>query len=188
MTISTLPGLYRRVRRTRPCDLRIPLMICGLTATAALMLCQQCGFRFNSTASLPIGLYVVSKSATANLVAFCPPDPFSSLSAMRGYRNAGNCPDGNSPLLKPVIAKPGDVVIASARGLAVNGKLLLNTTPRERDSKGRPLPHVPFGSYVVSPGSVWVASTYHPLSFDSRYFGPIASTSIREHLKPVFVF
>jgi type IV secretory pathway protease TraF len=40
---------------------------------------------------------------------------------------------------------------------------------------------------VVSPGTIWVASTYHPRSFDSRYFGPIAVADIRARLAPLLV-
>jgi conjugative transfer signal peptidase TraF len=187
MKTSTLPGLFERLRQTRCCQIRTPLLIGSATATLAVVLCGQCGLRLNSTASLPIGLYVVSNASDANLAEFCPPEPFAQISVARDYRPSGNCPDGDSPLLKPVIAKPGDVVVTSARGITVNGRVLPNTAPRDRDSKGRSLPHYPFGTFPVIPGSVWVASTYHPLSFDSRYFGPIPSQSIRKRLKPFLV-
>jgi conjugative transfer signal peptidase TraF len=85
--------------------------------------------------------------------------------------------------LKPVVAKPGDVVELSARGISVNGALLSNTAPLSKDTKGRPLEPWPFGRYVVASGTVWVASSYHPRSFDSRYFGPISAAGIRERLK-----
>ena len=103
---------------------------------------------------------------------------------VRAYRTPGNCPDGANPLLKPIVARPGDVVVVSKSGLRVNGMLLKNSVPRSQDSKGRVLPHYPFGAYRVSAGTVWVASSYHPLSFDSRYFGPILITIVRHRLKP----
>ena len=62
--------------------------------------------------------------------------------------------------------------------------LLPNTAPLSKDTKGRPLEAWPFGRYVVAPGTVWVASSYHPRSFDSRYFGPISTAAIRHRLKP----
>jgi conjugative transfer signal peptidase TraF len=120
----------------------------------------------------------------ANLVEFCPPEPYSRISVLRQYRNPGNCPDGDSPLLKPIVAEPGDVVVASKSGLKVNGVLLKNTAPQAEDSKRRSLPHYPFGTYRVNAEMVWVASSYNPLSFDSRYFGPIAKSIIRHRLKP----
>ena len=157
----------------------------AFTSLATFGFCAWGGLRLNSTASLPLGLYHVSTAADANLVEFCPPEPYSRLSVVRQYRNPGNCPDGDSPLLKPIVAKPGDVVVLSKSGLQVNGVLLRNTAPRSQDSKARLLPHYPFGTYRVSSGTIWVASSYHPLSFDSRYFGPISSMIIRDRLKPL---
>jgi conjugative transfer signal peptidase TraF len=87
--------------------------------------------------------------------------------------------------MKPVVAIAGDTVEYSEFGIAVNGNLLRNSAPRSRDSKGRPLVHFPFGTYRVAADMVWVVSSYHPLSFDSRYFGPILAAAIRERLRPL---
>ena len=167
-----------------PCNRARPLMLCCAGLAGLYKLCFLAGLRFNATGSLPMGIYAVSTAATANLVEFCPPESCSRLSVVRGYRSPGNCPDGDDPLLKPVVAKPGDTVVFAESGLQVNGILLRNTAPRRWDSRGRPLWHYPFGTYRVSADSVWVASTYHPLSFDSRYFGPIPIRTIRNHLRP----
>jgi conjugative transfer signal peptidase TraF len=86
--------------------------------------------------------------------------------------------------MKPVIASAGDVVEVSERGIAVNGSMLPNTAPKTNDSQGRPMRPWPFGQYRVASGFVWVASSYNPWSFDSRYFGPIPGSLIRERLKP----
>lgn len=143
------------------------------------------GLRLNTSSSLPIGVYVVTSGNSSDLVEFCPVEPLAAFSIERGYRDRGSCPDGAAPLLKPVVARSGDAVEFSAAGIAVNGKLLRNTAPLAVDTKGRPLPHWPFGHYVVTPGTVWVASSYLSRSFDSRYFGPVPITSIREHLRPL---
>ena len=174
MMRASIAGLCNRAR---------PLMTCTATLAALFGLCSLTGLRINTTGSLPMGIYAMSTAPTADLVEFCPPAPFSRISAVREYRNPGNCPDGDDPLLKPVVAKEGDRVLFSGSGLEVNGILLRNTAPRAQDSRGRPLSHYPFGAYRVSADSVWVASTYHPLSFDSRYFGPIPISAIRNHLK-----
>jgi conjugative transfer signal peptidase TraF len=112
--------------------------------------------RINTSGSLPVGLYAVS--AQGDYVDFCPDD--HGLSAKRGYRGKGVCPDGAVPLLKPVVARPGDRVFLGPVGMEVNGKLLPRTAPLERDSEGRPLTHWPFGRYTVAPGTLWVASSY----------------------------
>jgi conjugative transfer signal peptidase TraF len=176
-----IPGRFKVPPLIR---LKAPALALALTSLAAFGLCAWGGLRLNSTGSLPLGLYRVSTAADANLVEFCPTEPYSRLSVVRQYRNPGNCPDGDSPLLKPIVALPGDTIVLSKSGLQVNGLLLRNTAPRSHDSAGRPLPHYPFGTYRVSPGTIWVASTYHPLSFDSRYFGPISTTIVRHRLKP----
>jgi len=160
----------------------------GVTAVAVLtgsfLVCGFVGVRFNFSPSLPVGMYVTTADEHANLVEFCPAEPSASLSITRGYRDPGNCPDGAAPLLKPVVASAGDVLELSARGVSVNGTLLANTAPLSKDSKGRPLGAWPFGRYCVVPGTVWVASSHHPRSFDSRYFGPISTAAIRHRLKP----
>ncbi len=141
--------------------------------------------RINISPSLPVGLYVTTSDTSSRLVEFCPPEPYARFAIVRGYREAGNCPDGAAPLLKPVIAEPGDVVEVSQRGLIVNGRVIPNTAAVPTDTKGRPLNSWPLGRYQVGAGTLWVASSYHPRSFDSRYFGPIAQTTIRDHLRPL---
>jgi conjugative transfer signal peptidase TraF len=170
---------------------RVRLQIAGRVAvTAAIIgiavfqLCGWLGIRFNLSPSLPAGVYVTTKTP-AGLIEFCPEEPYASFAIERGYRDEGTCPDGSMPLLKPIVAKAGDVVDVSARGIAVNGSLLRNSAPLRVDTKGRPLPAWRFGYYVVAPGTVWVASSYNPRSFDSRYFGPVPISAIRDYVRPL---
>ena len=162
---------------------RAILVAIGVTI-AVFQLSGVFGLRINTSPSLPMGLYIITADAGADLVEFCPMEPFATLSIVRGYRDPGACSDGAAPLLKPVIASAGDVVEVSARGISVNGALLPNTAPLTRDTKGRHLEAWPSGRYVVDPGTIWVASSYHPRSFDSRYFGPLCTAAIRYRLKP----
>jgi conjugative transfer signal peptidase TraF len=153
--------------------------ILGLALTAA-----RAGLRFNDSPSMPTGLYVkTSSDSDASLVVFCPAEPFAHLSVARGYRSRGNCPDGGDPLAKPIAARFGDIVELSATGMAVNSWLLPNTAPLAKDSGGRPLSHWPFGRYIVKQGTIWVASSYSPRSFDSRYFGPVKASQVRESVR-----
>jgi conjugative transfer signal peptidase TraF len=175
-------GLLDRLRDTRFKMIRRLSLVAVGVSVGAFQLCGLLGLRINTSPSLPMGLYITADS-DANLVEFCPVEPFATLAIVRGYRDSGICPDGAAPLMKPVVAKPGDVVELSARGISVNGALLSNTAPLSKDTKGRPLEPWPFGRYLVASGTVWVASSYHPRSFDSRYFGPISMAAIRERLK-----
>ncbi|MGJ5814852.1 conjugative transfer signal peptidase TraF [Paludibaculum fermentans] len=184
-TTMTRHGLWHRLRST---NLRIAARI-GVVALSicagSLALLGALGIRINASPSLPLGLYIVTSDLKASLVEFCPAEPYGSLAAARGYRTKGSCPDGATPLMKPVVARSGDRVQVSEQGLSVNGKLLPNTAPRGTDTMGRPMRQWPVGSYRVMPGTVWVASSHNPRSFDSRYFGPIAVSSIRGHLQPL---
>src|SRR5580704_1678784 len=166
---------FRKIRRA--------VLIAIGVAIAVFQLSGVFGLRINTSPSLPMGLYIITADAVADLVEFCPMEPFATLSIVRGYRDPGACSDGAAPLLKPVIASAGDVVEVSALGISVNGALLPNTAPLTRDTKGRHLEAWPSGRYVVDPGSIWVASSYHPRSFDSRYFGPLSIAAIRHRLK-----
>lgn len=183
-TMLTPTGLFNRLLATDV--LRAKQLMAGTAAffLALFVIPGRLGIRWNASPSLPIGIYIESSERSA-LVEFCPAEPAGSFAAARGYRDAGSCPDGATPLMKPVVARFGDTVEFSEDGVAVNRRLLPNTAPRNADTQGRPLRHFPFGRYVVEPGTVWVASTYNPRSFDSRYFGPIPESLIRAHLRPL---
>jgi len=158
------------------------LMLTPVLGTFALF--RVADLRMNTSVSLPVGIYMVSPKG--NLVEFCPGD--QGLSAGRHYRARGVCPDGAAPLLKPIAATPGDHIAVSSAGVAVNGSILPNTAPLSRDSEGPLLTHWPFGSYALRPGSLWVASSYSPRSYDSRYLGPVPEGSVRARLRPLMVW
>jgi conjugative transfer signal peptidase TraF len=164
--------------------------VCGLCLSVGLgvVLCvfrvfSLWGVRINTSPSLPVGVYLVADDDNGNLVEFCPAEPFAALALRRGYRDPGVCADGGAPLLKPVVARPGDLVQLSVLGISVNGLLLPNTAPLAKDTNGRTLQAWPAGRYRVAPGTIWVSSSYHARSFDSRYFGPIHLTAIRHRLR-----
>ncbi len=167
-------------RALRKLAVIVPIVFVGI-----FQICDVIGLRFNTSPSLPIGLYVTTSERRGNLVEFCPAEPFAAIAIARGYRDRGGCRDGAAPLLKPIVASVGDSVELSPRGIYVNGILRPNTAPLSKDSRGRPLTPWRFERYTVAEGTVWVASSYHPRSFDSRYFGPIEIAAIRNRLKPL---
>jgi conjugative transfer signal peptidase TraF len=147
------------------------------------------GIRPNFTSSLEPGLYIVGTGPAANLVEFCPVGEAAALSLSRAYRmRGGSCPDGSTPLMKPVVAVPGDDVEVAQDGIRVNGRLILNSAARFRDHRGRPLHPWPYGEYRVLPETLWVVSDFNPSSYDSRYFGPIRASLVRERLRPLWTF
>jgi conjugative transfer signal peptidase TraF len=166
----------------------------GALAIVAVFLWTGFGVVFNYTHSAPFGLYreqFDSETAIhepAPYVFFCPDRRWPSMLGEPNYRDPmRTCPDGFSPLIKPVVAWPGDLVSVSAEGISVNGRLLKNSAPINRDSKGKQLrPFVP-GEYRVGPKELWVVSSFSPRSFDSRYFGPIPLKSVHSWLRPLLV-
>jgi conjugative transfer signal peptidase TraF len=97
----------------------------------------------------------------------------------RGYLMRGSCPGGAEPVGKPVVASEGDVVDVTDAETRVNGKPLPHSFRHRIDSRGRDLPSVPEGTYVLRPGELWIASDEHPKSWDSRYYGPVHEAHVR---------
>src|SRR5260370_26745901 len=139
-------------RRAR---IRHALIYVFLLATIFLAFVATCalfGVRFNVSESLPGLIYIVTSDNSSPVVEFCPVGSFAELSKQRGYRRRVICPDGASPMLKPIVAHAGDTVEVSAHGIAVNGILLHNTVPRTTDSRGRTLTPWRFGQSALAPG------------------------------------
>jgi conjugative transfer signal peptidase TraF len=179
---------HSNIRRRSRRALRTTLFLCApfLVLYSAFRLF---GIRMNITSSLARGFYVISESPSANLVEFCPEGEVATISLERGYRTlGGTCPDGGSPLLKPVAAVSGDRVEVTNNGIRVNGKYIVNSAAHVKDYRGRPLKLWPAGEYIVPKGRVWVISDFNGWSFDSRYFGPIPSSLVRHRLRPLWTF
>jgi conjugative transfer signal peptidase TraF len=145
------------------------------------------GFRLNLSASIPPGLYRVTKDSIVrgSLVLVCLPSALSAFARSREYIGAGSCADGNEPIGKVVAAASGDTVDVTANGLFVNGDQFSNTRPLGSDSRGRGLPHMASGRYIAQTGQIWLVSSYSVRSFDSRYFGPVPVDRIVSSMRPV---
>lgn len=164
-----------------------PIIVLAALTLAALLVVHT-GLRFMLTPSLPLGIYrtVNGPPTRGAIVMACLPERVARLALERGYLWRGDCPGGVVPLGKVVLAVAGDTVTLSAEGISVNGRAVPNSRPHERDHQGRPLEHYPYGSHVLGPGELWLFSPYHPLSFDSRYFGPIPNNAVLSRLAPLW--
>ena len=161
---------------------------CGVAIWGAAKLAYLSGLRINHTPSLPIGVWSVSPLKAplqrGQIVSFCPPDRPIFHDALRtGILDHGRCRPGWEPMLKPVIAVPGDRVEVRTSGLIVNGR----TVP---DSARLTLamPVIAPGIHTLKQGEIWVASTTHPRSFDSRYFGSIPIDRVEGLAEPVLTW
>jgi conjugative transfer signal peptidase TraF len=148
--------------------------------------------RVNLSGSVPLGIYrvVAEVPHRGSTVLLCLPEPVALLAKNRGYlRLSGNCPGQVGPVGKPVLALPGDtIVVVRDLGLFVDGMLIPNSRPLVQDEAGRPLPRLREGAYPVSAGEMWVASKYSSRSFDSRYFGAVAASSVQSVIRPIWTF
>jgi conjugative transfer signal peptidase TraF len=164
----------------------------GLFA-ALILFAHSAGLRVNESPSLPIGIWRVSplnrELQKGDIVSFCPPDtpPFREARG-RGYVDGGLCEGGYEPLLKPIAAIEGDRVTRTDQGISINGRLIANSKSLGRDGSGRTLSSPGANNVIVATDEVWVVSSYNPLSFDSRYFGPVQISSIEGLARPLFVF
>jgi conjugative transfer signal peptidase TraF len=169
-------------------------MLCaaGAIVLATLGTTYQAGLRFNTTPSMPIGLWEIVPGHAfpkrGDIVTVCLPDDVTARLAMRrGYIARGACPDGAEPLVKPIAAAAGDVVTVSATGISVNATPISNSAPLARDEAGRALHSMPAGSYRLAPGELWLLSGHDNRSFDSRYFGAVPVVNVLGVARPIWV-
>jgi conjugative transfer signal peptidase TraF len=137
-------------------------------------------FIWNTTASTPVGLYVLSSDDdlhVGDLVSIIPPEPAASFLAEGGYLPR------NIPLLKHVLALQGQVVCRGDRTITVNG--LAVGEALERDSHGRLLP-VWQGCRRLAAGELFVMNRHVRESFDGRYFGPFPANSVVGRAMPLW--
>jgi conjugative transfer signal peptidase TraF len=135
---------------------------------------------WNASNSVPIGLYRVqatTRLAVTELVAVQPPDLLAAFLDLNGYLPIG------VPMLKRVLALPGQTVCRNGLKIAVDGVDVGEA--RARDGQNRPLP-VWHGCRVIADGDVFVMNWQSADSLDSRYFGPLPTSSVIGRAVPVW--
>ena len=180
------PSKY--LRRLSPARLFFGFTTLGFVLVAAA---SSVGLRFNLTTSLPVGLYRVTHDSTTiergAIVLYCLPPPMAAFANKRGYvPRGGQCSDGLAPIGKIVAAITGDTVVVRTDGITINGTLQSRSRALASDLKGRELPHVPAGQYVVQREYVWLLAPSER-SFDSRYLGPLLARDVLARVQPVWI-
>lgn len=135
---------------------------------------------WNASASVPIGLYAVhpaGKLQITELVIVRPPHALAQFLATRRYLPKG------VPMLKRVLALPGQSVCRTGRTITVDGIAMGEAL--NRDSHGRPLP-VWQGCRRVPDGKVFLMNWQSKDSFDGRYFGLLPDTVIVGRADPLW--
>ena len=87
------------------------------------------------------------------------------------------------PMLKRVLALPGQTVCRKRLTIAVDG--IDVGQARERDGRGRPLP-VWQGCRTIADGDVFVMNWQSSDSLDGRYFGPLPASAVIGKAIPVW--
>jgi conjugative transfer signal peptidase TraF len=162
---------------------RCPTLFTAIVATGFLL--STIGattphYIWNASNSVPIGLYQVqatTRLTVTELVAVQPPDLLAAFLDLNGYLPIG------VPMLKRVLALPGQTVCRNGLKIAVDGVDVGEA--RDRDGRNRPLP-VWHGCRVIADGDVFVMNWQSADSLDSRYFGPLPASAVIGRAVPVW--
>ena len=153
-------------------------------AAAALLLSTVGGttprYIWNASSSVSIGLYRVqptTRLTVTELVLVRPPDLLAVFLDFNGYLPIG------VPMLKRVLALPGQTVCRNGLAIAVDG--IDVGEARHCDGRGRPLPSW-HGCRVIADGDVFVMNWQSADSLDSRYFGPLPASAVIGKAVPVW--
>ncbi len=186
-TTGTAPGITPEPRsRLRARIVLAVLSAYGLAALAwASFVRPAVQVVYNASDSVPVGWYRIESADSLSrplpvdsiVLAWLPAD-VAALAAQRGYLPS------HIPLLKRVGA------VAPQHVCIVEGIVLIDGVPAAAalpaDRRGRPLPSWP-DCRRLHPGELFLLSTTNPASFDSRYFGPIATSTVIGTAQPIYL-
>src|SRR4051794_38078401 len=156
--------IARRRERVRRVRIAVTAALAAVPCFATLLVSPQPVLLWNASASTPRGLYRVYPGAAFHrgdsVVAWLA-EPYRSIAARRGYLPRG------VPLVKRIVAVPGDRVCAQGAMVSTDGKMA--AVRKSLDALGRALPvwsgcrDLGAAEYLLLGDSPW--------SFDGRYFG-----------------
>ncbi|HCF1883713.1 S26 family signal peptidase [Pseudomonas aeruginosa] len=189
-TLSTSGTAPRPRSRLRARLMLTGLSACGLAALAwASLVSPLPRLTYNPSDSVAVGWYRVEpldhradslpRPLFVDSIVLVPlPAEAAALAARRGYLPT------HVPLLKRIGAVAPQEVCIVGRSVRIDGVPVATTLPVDR--LGRPLP-----SWAqcrrLEPGELFLLSTTNPASFDSRYFGPVATSTVLGVAHPVWL-
>lgn len=136
---------------------------------------------WNSSASVPIGLYRVLAPRPLHVGDFAvvmPPDPLAAALAARGSLPSG------VPLIKPIAAVGGQTICRQDLRITIDGAFV--GTALAHDHRGGPL-LVWAGCLTLGLSEVFLMNPAEPDSFDGRYFGPLPVSSVIGRAAPLWL-
>ena len=176
---KSVGAAFARDRVTRPRIVAIAVSVIAIAGLAARH-SDPPWLIWNATASAPIGLYEVrSQSAFARgeLVLVRPPQWVRTFAAARAYL------PNTVPMVKRIAAENGDIVCRERDAIMINGRVVAHALLA--DGAGRALP-VWSGCRKLGEGEIFLLMDNVRASFDSRYFGPVPTTSIIARVVPLW--
>jgi type IV secretory pathway protease TraF len=169
-------------RRFRP----LAVALAGLAAFAGLCIAARAVIGaplilYNGSPSEPVGFYRLSSGAPVKgaLVAFPVPP------AGRDYAKSALPYLTHTPILKNVAAAYPEIACAIDGTLRLGGRTA--GLIAAADSHGQALPRWR-GCVRIGRRELFALSNRIPNSFDSRYYGPVAVSSILGVYKPLWIF
>jgi conjugative transfer signal peptidase TraF len=169
---------------------RLRLQIGVLAAIAAANVAMLIGIEvhapliiYNASGSAPLGFYYLEDRLPwrGELTVVKPPP------AVELMLVAGQILPPSVPLVKLIAATGGDEVCRSDQPngtISINGKVVAETFDKDRD--GHPLPAWS-GCMRLVDGEFFLLQP-HPLSFDSRYFGPVMRCDVLGVARPLWTW
>lgn len=171
------------------------LLVIGGTGIIFLgTICFAAGGRFNSTRSIPLGLYWLTNAPVTKdaYVIFCPPvSKLFDEARERGYISPGFCPGNYGFMMKRVLASANDRIEIAGESVRINGAPVPHSRPMKADGTGRTgrtMPPYQLGAYILGKSELLLMSDRSGSSFDGRYFGPVAFTQITGVLRPILTW
>src|SRR3954452_8372052 len=137
---------------------------------------------WNASTSVPIGLYRLRSAKlfhVTELVAIQPPEPLATFLDLNGYLPVG------VPMLKRVLALPGQTVCRSGLSISVNEMEVGGAG--DRDGRGGPLPKWQ-GCRVVGEGELFLMNWQSDDSLDGRDFGLLPASAVIGRALPVWTW
>lgn len=173
--------------KSKKTNWRLPLIaaVFGLTVGTAHAL----HLTINVSESMKEGVYIGAGHIIhrGDTVAVCLDKNVAKVGLKQGYVLRGNaCDGGTSPLIKQVLAIPGDNLVLTDTNIRVNDHSYPYVT-FHTDTQGREISSIPRGNYSAIK-RYFLIGTNAQNSWDSRYWGQVNQDQILYRLVPVWTF
>ena len=143
-------------------------------------------FILNTNRSIPIGLYQKKDTFPGKMdyVLFTlPASPIIAEVQERQMLEAGLFPPNYQRLIKRIYAGSNDTIKITEHEIFINGQAVPQTRRTVELKSSVQLPY----EHKLAYDEVLLLSP-HPVSFDSRYFGPLKLHAIRTVLEPILIW